>query len=46
MKSATRLPFDKAEAFLAKLDSVNKVDRDYAASYEPDPIQWQIEDKM
>jgi len=46
VNSAKRLPFDKAEAYLAKLDSVSNDEREFAASYDPDRIQWQIEDKM
>jgi len=33
LKSAKRLPFDKAEAFLAKLDSASRTDRDFIAGY-------------
>lgn len=39
------MPFDRAEAFLKKLDLLSRADKDdFVANYKADPIQWQVKE--
>lgn len=39
------VPFDRADAFLRKLDSLSRADKDdFVANYKADQIQWQVKE--